>query len=39
MVDKKLRGSSVGLESVRGLVERVRRKFTCLFFLHLVLFL
>ena len=26
MVDKKLRGSRVGLETVRGLVERVMRK-------------
>ena len=39
MVDKKLRGSRVRLETMRGLVERVIRKFTCLFFLHLVLFL
>ena len=39
VVDKKLRGSRLGLESLRGLVERLMRKFTCLFFLHLVLFL
>ena len=40
VVDKKLRGSTVGLETMTELVdESVLRKFTCLFILHLVLFL
>ena len=37
VVDKKLRGSMVGLETMTELVdESVLRKFTCLFILHLV---
>ena len=40
VVGKKLRGSTVGLETMTEVVdESVFRKFTCLFFLHLVLFL
>ena len=40
VVGKKLRGSRVGLETMTEVVdESVLRKFTCLIFLHLVLFL
>ena len=39
VVGKKLRGSTVGLETMTEVVdESLLQKFSCLFFLHLVLF-